>query len=259
MIKWATEKFDEWQLAILFLTRLPLPAIHRTLPPLVQATWAFPVVGLLVGGVSGGVMWSGSLLGLSPTVSAIISLITAILLTGGLHEDGLADVADGFGGGRDKAQKLLIMKDSRLGTYGALALILATALKLALIVQLLELAGPFQTAIAWIAMASASRAMIVPLMAVLKPAREEGLALSAGRPTAASVITTLVLAAIVLVLFLGLAGGAASWIGMSLAAGILAILAKKQIGGQTGDVLGAAQVVSELAGWLFLVLLLVSG
>src|ERR1700722_2636130 len=129
------------QLALLlcgvqFLTRLPMP-----MQPDFREDWInrsaryFPLIGQFIGMVSAAVLLLASKLW-PGWISALLAVLTAMLLTGALHEDGLADTADGLGGGRDAAHRLAIMKDSRIGTYGVLALGFCTALKLASLTEL---------------------------------------------------------------------------------------------------------------------------
>src|ERR1019366_4569859 len=110
----------------MLLTRLPVGWFSGTQAPagIADAVWAFPIAGAVVGGIGGGVFWGCSALGLPPAVAAVWTLVATLLVTGALHEDGLADTADGFGGGRTREQKLEIMRDSRIGSFGALAVML---------------------------------------------------------------------------------------------------------------------------------------
>src|SRR5579864_2013 len=119
---------DDLLAAAAFLTRVPVP--HRASPPnLARAYRAFPLVGVAIGAVVGAVYLLLLWIGLPTIGAAVLALGAGAWLTGGLHEDGLADLADGFGGGRDQAAKLDVMRDSRLGTYGALALMISFVAK----------------------------------------------------------------------------------------------------------------------------------
>jgi hypothetical protein len=113
--------------ALALLTRLPVPGADgdRT----AASAWAWPFVGLIVGGLSGALAMAALLLGLPPPIAAGLALGAGIVITGALHEDGLADCADGFWGGHDAARRLEIMKDSRIGAYGVIAMILVIGLK----------------------------------------------------------------------------------------------------------------------------------
>lgn len=226
-------KFQQLLLALVFLTRLPL---GRFLPakvlPLNRSTWSFPLVGALVGAVA-----ALPLLLPGPVfLQAGLSVALAIWFTGALHEDGLADFSDAAGG-HDREEKLRIMHDSRIGSYGVLALIATTALRIGAIAVL----GPVHLIVA----AACGRAAIVLTMASMHPARRDGLSKSAGAPGARNVIVAALLAA----LALGLAGPGA-W--AALIAGLVAIAlvisrARIWLGGQTGDVLGTASVLTETA------------
>ena len=125
---------EQWAillLAVQFLTRLPVPASAGFTPErLTAATRYYPLVGALIGGLVA-VVYGVALLAWPPLVAVILSIAASLLLTGAFHEDGLADMFDGVGGGLTRERALEIMKDSRIGTYGAAALILALALKAA--------------------------------------------------------------------------------------------------------------------------------
>ncbi len=190
-----------------------------------------------MGFLSGAVFLATS--ALPPLASALLALATASLLTGALHEDGLADVADGFGGGRDKARKLAIMRDSRIGSYGAVALVLC----LGLIASGMAEAGRIGL---FLAIGAGTRAVLPALLAWLPPARDDGLGHSAALSAGWRLWAALGIALVVALLAGALLPLLAAWI----AAGAVGVLALRQIGGQTGDVMGAAQKLGEAAGWL---------
>jgi adenosylcobinamide-GDP ribazoletransferase len=160
-----------------------------------------------------------------------------------LHEDGLADVGDGFGGGRDRESKLEIMRDSRLGTYGALILMVSFAAKLSALATLPEVAI-VQSLIAAHALARG----VLPAMSMSLPyARKDGLAANAGRPGAATAATAAALALLIALLSLPWVEALhAALLTVAIAVG-MGWLAQRQIGGQTGDVLGGAEQVGETA------------
>jgi len=228
-----------------FLTRLPMPR-GRTAAKgdLARAAWAFPLVGLVVGAVGGGVCAGALALDLPPLLAAILGVATMVLLTGALHEDGLADVADGFGGAFEREMKLQIMRDSRIGTYGVLALVLVTAGRLAVIEALQE---PLAALTAMIAAAVLSRTSMIWLMATLPPARENGLGAQAGRPGAVVIVAASVIAIVLAMAALGPLGGLIAGAAVAIVAGVFAIVSWRQIGGATGDVLGATQQLTEIA------------
>jgi adenosylcobinamide-GDP ribazoletransferase len=191
-------------------------------------------------------------IGLSPLAAAFLALGAGMAATGALHEDGLADVADGFGGGRDRAAKLAILKDSRIGAYGVLALALSVGLRAAL---LAALAAPETVALALLATHALSRGPLGGLMWALPPARPGGLAGGlgriAGRDAAQGTLLSLALA-LAFCLPLGFWPGVAAAVVALAAAATVGAVARRQIGGYTGDVLGAAQQAAEIAALLTL-------
>ena len=233
----ARQRLAEVQVAVMFLTRLPAGRLPQQVPTLAEASWAFPVAGLLVGGTSGAVFLVTSTL--PPLASALLALATATLLTGALHEDGLADAADGFGGGRDRARKLDIMRDSRIGSYGAVALVLC----LGLIASGMAEAGRIGL---FLALGAGTRAALPALLVWLPPARHDGLGHSAALSGGWRLWASLGIALVVAFLAGALLPLLAAW----AAAAAIGLLALRQIGGQTGDVMGAAQKAGEAAGWL---------
>lgn len=221
------------------LTRLPCGRINETPPPLGEAAWAFPIVGALVGAIAGAVFLLAAATGLPALACALLAIATSVLVTGGLHEDGLADMADGFGGGRDTARKLEIMRDSALGSYGALALVLVIGLTASAMTVATSL-WPF------IAIGAASRIAMIWPMAALAPARDDGLGAMAKAPVTAPIWVAAVVTVAVSVWVLSI------WsvlVGTVTTLAVM-ILAKRQIGGQTGDVLGAVQKLVECSLWL---------
>lgn len=235
--------WEDVRTACALLTRLP--ARHGMVSGglLMRAARAFPIVGAGVGLLAAGAYHAALLVGLPAAAAAILALATALLVTGALHEDGLADSADGFGGGRGREHKLAIMRDSRIGTYGVLALVVAVALKGAALVALP--AG--HAAGALVAAHIASRAVLPWIMRQERPARSDGLAVAAGRPAAAAVLWSLGLAVIAVLLAQGLATGLIALAAAALVAQLAAWVARRQVGGYTGDVLGAVQQAVEVS------------
>jgi adenosylcobinamide-GDP ribazoletransferase len=248
---WKIRPFAETLVALRFLTRLPLPFIRTLdLPPLAEAMRFFPLAGAVIGSISAAALIAAGMLGLPSLLAAAIALAIGALVTGALHEDGLADVADGFGGGTTREQRLEIMRDSRIGTYGTIALLL-TFIGKAAIYETLIGADPI-TIIALLASAAAfSRGLVVDLMWATRPARSDGLSVFAGRPGKRSALFSLVSGGLGAVLAASLVlSPVAAVVSMLAAFIVLAImraLAMRQIGGQTGDVCGATQVLTELA------------
>ena len=231
--------------ALGLLTRLPtgwLPQ-HNSAAGFARSIWAYPLVGLGIGVAGGAVLAAGLWLGLPPLVAALWSLAATLLLTGGFHEDGLADTADGFGGGRDRARKLEIMRDSRIGSYGVLALVLALGLRATALAALPS--HPATILAATAAAAALGRGATLGLLRLLPPARRDGVAAGLGRPGGMPLLAGLVLAALPAALLLPPITAMAAILAVALATLLLARLAWRQIGGQTGDVLGAGAVLGE--------------
>ncbi len=231
-------------LALALLTRLPVRLSHGASVRGGAAAWAWPLAGALVGALAALAGSVALALGLPTGVVAGLVLAAGILLTGALHEDGLADCADGFWGGWDRARRLEIMKDSHIGSYGVLALGLSLILRWSALSTLIaagHLWGPV------IAAAALSRAPMAAVMHALPNARGSGLSQSTGRPAQD---TGLLGAAVALGVGLLATGGAAlaAMLGVALAGLAIAAVARARIGGQTGDVLGATQQLAEIAG-----------
>ncbi len=240
---------EEIRLVLAFFTRLPVAPAR--LPPegaLGRAVWAFPLAGLVVGAAGGLVFVAAAALGLPAFPAAALAVAGEILLTGALHEDGLGDLADGFGGGQDRGHKLEIMRDSRIGVFGVTALAMALILRVAAVTAL---AGHGVGAVfgALIAAGVLSRAAAAVALALLPAARSDGLGASQGAvPDRALWIAVLVALAAALVA----AGwtGALAVLGAGTGAAAVMVLAYRQIGGQTGDVLGAVQQVAAVCALL---------
>jgi adenosylcobinamide-GDP ribazoletransferase len=236
-------------LALGFLTRLPLPADAGHTPEREAASprW-YPAVGLLVGAISGGAFWLAALV-LPPTLAALAATAVGLVLTGCLHEDGLADACDGLGGGATPERALAIMRDSRLGTYGAIGLGLVLGAKVLALAALPAAAVPALL----VAGHAASRASMVVVMATSRYVRPQGLgsATAGGLParTTAFAVAIGLLGVALAAPFLPAPAVAGSLLG--LGAGHAARLAfERRLGGYTGDCLGLVQQTSELGLYL---------
>jgi adenosylcobinamide-GDP ribazoletransferase len=228
---------------LVFFTRLPLPHFEFGGRALAQAIWAAPLVGVAVAVAASLVHLIASAAGLSPEVAAALALATAMLITGCLHEDGLSDVADGFGGGRTREKKLEIMRDSRIGAYGASALLMSALLRWSAITQL---GNPFSVFCGLVAAHAASRALLPAFMHLVHPARPDGLAANAGSASVDAAYVSLAIGAVAL-LALGISGLVAAATVLALVFYGFRALCLRQIGGQTGDTLGALQQLGEIA------------
>jgi adenosylcobinamide-GDP ribazoletransferase len=230
--------------AFLLLTRLPAAYVGRPRVPsdIGRCVWAFPIVGLAVNALGAIVYWLAYRLGMPPLLAAAWTLAATMLATGALHEDGLADTADGFGGGATPSRKLEIMRDSHIGSYGALALLLSVVVRTAAIAALDQ---PHRVMLGFCAAGMLGRSGIIVLLLVVAPARNNGLGAAMGRAGVWRSTAGLVMAAVVCLVALRAEPAVAvivAALGASLA---VASLAQRQIGGHTGDVLGAGEVIAE--------------
>ncbi|HVH82197.1 MAG TPA: adenosylcobinamide-GDP ribazoletransferase [Stellaceae bacterium] len=242
-----TRIFDQFLLATAVLTRLPVGWWSGDQPPLegaiAAASWAFPAVGAGVGMIAAIALFLAAALQLGGISAALFALVAAALITGALHEDGLADTLDGFGGGRTRDEKLAIMHDSRSGAYGVLGLIFSVGLRAA---ALITINSPIGSGLALIAAHTASRAALPVMMHWLAPARADGLGATAGTPGPMAMLVALAIGIFVAIGMLGPIRGPVALIAAGVAVIALAALARRQIGGYTGDVLGAFQQIGEI-------------
>jgi adenosylcobinamide-GDP ribazoletransferase len=232
------------RIAVSLSTILPVgPAKQIENGEIARASWALPVAGLVVGLVGAVVYAIAHRVGLPAGLAAVLALAATILVTGALHEDGLADTLDGLGGGKSREQKLEIMRDSRIGTYGACALILSITLRWS---ALAAIAEPAAVAAALLIAHVAARAALPAFMWLVPPARSNGLSAGAGQPPPQSAIIAMGLGILCLVIGFGPGKAIMALILLSVAALIWGVIATRQIGGQTGDILGALEQVGEI-------------
>ncbi|MCA0405074.1 MAG: adenosylcobinamide-GDP ribazoletransferase [Proteobacteria bacterium] len=237
-----------------FLTRLPLPvfafeAAPHAPPDFDKAAPALPLVGALVGVFCAGIGALAYLSGISTLLAATLSVATGLIVTGGLHEDGFADCCDGFFGGGTPERRLEIMRDSRLGTFGAAGLMFSLLIRVLALAELFRLSGP-AALLVLVGVAALARPLALAPALWLGPASAGGLARGVTMPGAGR-------AAVGMVLGLGLAmicavpaelvpamalAGLAGFIGVYA----LSRLAADKIGGYTGDVFGAAEQLAEI-------------
>ncbi|MGE5505752.1 MAG: adenosylcobinamide-GDP ribazoletransferase [Actinomycetota bacterium] len=241
----AATPVGELHLAAVFLTRVPLPEVGPVGPgALAPAMRWFPVVGAALGAAAAGVYAVAAWL-LPPLPAALVAVAALVLLTGALHEDGLADLADGLGArGGDRARRLEVMRDSRTGAFGVLALIFSVALRAA---ALAALPPGWAAAGALVAAGALSRALMPAAMQAMAPARPDGLGVLAGVPHAGVAATAVGLGLAACVACLAVGGALSAAVAAGLAAWAVGALAKRAIGGYTGDVLGAIQQAAEIA------------
>jgi adenosylcobinamide-GDP ribazoletransferase len=255
-IAWRRDLF----LVLAFFTRLPIGQIgdvpvtgsqETALPPqvrLAQAARAFPLAGLVVGLLGGVVYWIAVRIGLSNPLAALLAVGATGAATGALHEDGWADFADGLGArvgpGGDRIRKLAAMKDSHIGSFGVLALIFGTAIKIAAVAALKT---PERVMPALVAAHVLSRAVLPIIMRAIPLATSTGLGAMAGRPTSAGVTSSLGIGLLIAFCAEFLPASLVIFIAAVVAALLVGKIAQRQFGGYTGDVLGAAEQVAEIA------------
>ena len=257
---------SQWQkqlnlffIAMGFFTRIPMPKwIEVDADKLNKASRYFGLVGLLVGSISA-LVYSLMLYWVSPSIAIVFAMITSVLVTGGFHEDGLADTADGLGGGWTVEAKLSIMKDSRLGSYGALALVLALFLKWQLLTEI-ALFNPNNVSLALIVGHCLSRVLAASF--IFSEQYVSDTDTSKSKPLAQhqgiNELSILLASGVLVLLIVGAIPALMLVLGLCMVRFCLVKLFRKQLGGYTGDTLGAAQQVAELACYLLLLILGVS-
>ncbi|MEE2761245.1 MAG: adenosylcobinamide-GDP ribazoletransferase [Pseudomonadota bacterium] len=239
---------DDLGITLRFLTRIPLPGRvneGEEFLPLAPATRFFPVIGMITGATGGLVLMAGGWIGLPELAAALLALSAIAIVTGGLHEDGLADTADGMGGGSHRLARLAIMSDSHTGAFGVLALIFIIAAKSAGLAAIMEI-DMSDAALTLFAASAASRGVLPVFMRYMPFAKEDGLAAAAGRPEYLQVAISCIITAAILLLSFGFWISLAALTALVIITGAIAWWVILKLGGQTGDVLGSIQQVSEL-------------
>jgi adenosylcobinamide-GDP ribazoletransferase len=244
------ERLAELAAAFALLTRLP---VHRLALPRItvpsEAVWAYPVVGAAVGAIGGAVYWFTHWLSCPPALAALCALAAMIIATGALHEDGLADFADGLAGDT-KERSLSIMRDHQIGTYGVIALMLSLAIRATAIALIAE---PRAVMAALIAAGAASRLSAVLIMAALPPTRRDGMSASIGSPSAGLAATALAVTLVIAWLLLPFGVALLLIVSAIVSAVVIGRVALIRLGGQTGDVLGASSQICECLALILLV------
>lgn len=256
--------------SILFLSRLPMSfSLQAPLPDFARCPWAFAPAGMIIALPAACVLWGTVETGLAAPLAAILAAAVMMLITGALHEDGLADTVDGFWGGFTIERKLAIMRDSTIGTYGVLALMIVVGMRVTMLWTLIVNLGAMHAALALIAIAGLSRAAMLQPWALLPSARpskssgadeikkdESGLSARYGVPGTNVMIVGMVAALPAAAVLIWSAGWPSALLGLALfQLSILFVLrlSRSHIGGHTGDTLGATQQLSELGLLLGLV------
>jgi adenosylcobinamide-GDP ribazoletransferase len=247
-------------ICVRFYSRLPFPRLAsqreiHAMPDFRLVPRALPLAALLIALPAALILLGAGLAGINPTLAAALAVTALVLTTGAFHEDGLADAADGLFGGHTPERRLEIMKDSRVGTFGVMALGLSLLLRVSALAAILAAAGPWAAAGAVLIAAPWSRTEGIYLLATEKPARAEGTSVAVGRPTGRTALIAFCLsAAFAIALDTSLAlppfGLVLGWF-LSFGTGtVLKRLCRRLIGGQTGDIVGAMQQLSEIAIYL---------
>lgn len=232
------------KVAMIFLTRIPIKADEElSMRDLAGAAHLFPLVGVVIGGAAAAVLLLATQFDLPPVLAVVLAIMAMTILTGALHEDGFADTADGLGAGSDRERALEIMHDSRIGTYGVIALALSFSMRFATLTSLAEITV---VALAIIAAAAVSRAAAACAMALQPPARTSGLVAIAGNPPYEKAAIAVILAVITALLLLPSGSAVTALIAVTVVGGCAAVFIQHWLGGATGDTLGAIQQVTEI-------------
>jgi adenosylcobinamide-GDP ribazoletransferase len=239
-----------------FYSRLPVPALPwersaHALPSFPRLVRMIPVAGLLLGLLPAVILSLALLLDLGPWLAATLSVAAMVLTTGALHEDGLADTADSVGG-TTREKRLEIMRDSRIGSFGASALFLSLALRIGALAALASRTDEGTVMAVVLIVASLSRTVGLMPLVFLPPARRDGMSKSVGQPARETFWLAAGIAAALAIVIGSLVGlpsqGLALMLVLSGLSGLaLTGFAKRHLGGQTGDVAGAAQQAAEVA------------
>jgi adenosylcobinamide-GDP ribazoletransferase len=236
----ARDILDDIAICVAFYTQLPVRLAEGR--SFADAQWAAPIAGMVVGAIGWLAFFFADAFGLPPAIAGALAVAATVFVTGALHEDGLCDTADGFGGGRTRERKLEIMRDSRIGTFGAAALLFSILLRTA---ALSALAKPSLAFSALVASHAAARAVMPVFMRMVPPARSDGLSANSGAiPDSSAFVAVLIGGAALL--FLGVSGAVLAAIALAILFFAVRRLCQRQIGGQTGDVLGALEQLSEI-------------
>jgi adenosylcobinamide-GDP ribazoletransferase len=239
---------DAWRedilVSLVSLTRIPVKlSFEITAARRARALRADPIIGLGIGAAGAVVYAIAVAFGLPPLPAGLIAIGAIGLLTGAVHEDGLADVTDGFGTGRTVEHKLEIMRDHRVGTSGVIALVLSVVLRAGAVAALAE---PGLVALALLAAGAVSRGFVPAVMRMLEPVAGGGDDVTAATPTAETTVIAAAIGVAAALICLGLAPGGAAFVASAGAVIVMAAIAFRQIGGHTDDVLGACQQVGEI-------------
>lgn len=248
--------------AVAFLSRLRVPDqfFAGDSVPIARSSRAFALAGAVIALPAALLLVVLLEFGLNPLFSAALALSCHLLVTGALHEDGLADCADGFGGGSSQEKTLEIMKDSTIGAYGGIALVMSLLLRVAGMAAIASEAAPFAVGLCFVAVASVSRAAMVWHWNTLAAAKSDGVAASAGRPddnvTRFAIVSGALVGFVLTLPAVGPGGGVLLLVLITVSCFAFTRFTDGRVGGHTGDTIGASQQICEVAGLLGLALCL---
>jgi adenosylcobinamide-GDP ribazoletransferase len=241
-----------------FFTIIPIKSNTKT--KLSKSLYALPLVSLIIGVIAAIPLLTLSLINMPNLIISIITIFTLILVTGALHEDGIADFMDSFGGAKSKNKKIEILSDSNIGSYGTIALILSILTRIIALYLILESSGILSAISALLAVSVLSRTSMLHILATLPAVKKSGLGHSATMPEKNILIFSYSLSILIISLltipafgFLGLFFVISSGILASL---LVTSIAFKHLGGQTGDVCGSVQQISEILIYLSLLIII---
>ncbi len=246
--------------AVAFLSRLPVPdrVFDGHSVSIAQSAGAYGIAGIVIALPASVLLLLLLWAGVAPLFASAVSLSVLLLVSGALHEDGLADCADGFGGGSNRERILQIMKDSAIGTYGGIAIVMSLLLRVSGIAMIAGDSTPLAAALAIAGVAAVSRSAMVWHWHVLPAARLDGVAHSAGQPDEGAVRFAMISGAVVTVLLTvpaaGLVGALLALLLTAAACFAFTRFTDARISGHTGDTIGATQQVCEVAALLGLAL-----
>ncbi|MCY4006940.1 MAG: adenosylcobinamide-GDP ribazoletransferase [Rhodobacteraceae bacterium] len=244
------DRLDDLATATSLLTRFPITTAHHG-DNLGESAWAWPVVGAIVGLLTGLIVWQLHNVGIGSSAAVVLGLMATILMTGCLHEDGLADTVDGFWGADNPKRRLEIMNDSGIGAFGACAIVLILMARFTATVQIMETLSPIAVLVA---SGAVSRAVMPVSLHVFPLARKDGLARLCGRTDLDVVSISAAIALFLTIMVLGWSSIVAI-ITAALAGFAVGVLSQRKIGGISGDTLGCTQQVSETIFLLTLVMI----
>jgi len=238
--------------ALGFLTRIPLGTKwFESKKKLGADADAFPVAGFIIGFIGALVLFATHVLGFSPFAVACFTVMALVILTGALHEDGLSDVADAFWSAGSAKERLTLMKDSRIGVFGALALIFSIGLRVILLADIISNFGIGAAFAAVIAIEAASRGAMVWMWYALPLAKKDGAAATAGKPDENAGFFSSIISIVILAILIIPCRGFVSFL---IATGFIVLctyafirLCRNKIEGSTGDTLGAMQQIATIA------------